>query len=200
MPTSEAFYTITPTNDSTLVIEILKTGFLRRRKHHIFFERFAGELCYLPEKPEASHVTLTIESGSAVCRDKWLNTRKRESVSRYVRNHALNASTHPTIRFISRRIDLKPLRGFVVEGELKIAGVSRIVKVNVVLTPGRQQSLQIDGDTTIKLTDFGIQRPSSFLGLIGTKDEALIRALIWAVPNNRDAVREEARAERQTSS
>ncbi|MBV9085727.1 MAG: YceI family protein, partial [Acidobacteriaceae bacterium] len=190
MPTSEALYTISPTNDSTLVIEILKTGLLRRRKHHIFFEKFVGNLCYSAERPEASKVSLTIESASAVCRDQWLNKRKQASVTRYVRDRALQSSAHPTIQFVSRRIELKPLRGFVVEGELKILGVSRVIKVNVVLTPGRQESLQVDGDTIIKLSDFGIQRPSSFFVLAGTQDDALIRALVWAVPQARDRPRD----------
>ncbi len=93
--------------------------------------------------------------------------------------------THPEIRFASTRISPKALRGFVVEGVLKIRGVGRTVKVNVVLNPMKHDRFQVDGDASLLLSDFGIQPPSSLLGLIGTKDEALVRLLLWATASPR---------------
>jgi polyisoprenoid-binding protein YceI len=183
MPAAEVLYTITPSNDSTLAIELVKTGLMRRKKHILFFEKFSGNLRYTPHHPESSRVDLVVDAHSIVCRDSWLKSRKQQRVTAYARDEALSADRHPEIRFSSTRICSKPLRGFVVEGELKIRGVGRIVKVNVVLSPRKHDRFQLDGDTTICLSDFGIDRPSSLLGLIGTKDEALIRLLLWATPD-----------------
>jgi len=46
MPLREALYTILPSNDSTLAIELFKSGLMRRKKHTLFFENFSGELSY----------------------------------------------------------------------------------------------------------------------------------------------------------
>jgi polyisoprenoid-binding protein YceI len=183
MSAAEVLYTILPSNDSTLAIEVVKTGLLRRKKHILFFENFRGNLRYTPYHPESSRVDLLVDARSVVCRDTWLKSKKQQGVTTYVRDEALSADRYPEIRFASTRIRSKPLRGFVVEGELKIHGVSRIVKVNVVLSPRNQDRFQLDGDTTICLSDFGLERPSSLLGLVGTKDEALIRLLLWATPD-----------------
>lgn len=182
MSAAEVLYTISPSNDSTIALEVLKTGLMRRRKHTLFFENFSGNLRYAPQHPESSHIDLSIDAGSVVCRDRWLRNKNQQLVTAYARKEGLATDTHPEIRFASTRICLKPLRGFVVEGELKIRGIGRIVKVNVVLSPRKYDRFQVDGDTSICLSDFGIRRPSSLFGLIGTKDEALVRLLLWAVP------------------
>lgn len=182
MPFREALYTILPSSDSTLAIEIFKTRLMRGKKHILFFENFKGELCYCPDRPEASRVDLMIDAASVVCRDKWLKKRKQELVTKYARNERLSADHHPEIRFASSRIAPKPLRGFVVEGVLTVRGVGRSVKVNIVLSPMKYDRFQIDGDATVRLSDFGVKPPSSMLGLIGTKDEALVRLLLWATP------------------
>jgi polyisoprenoid-binding protein YceI len=180
MSTTPASYTISPTSDSTLAIELHKTGLLKKRKHILFFERFSGELVYSAENPELSSVQISLDVNSVTCRDAWLKARKRQKVVAYARDVALNAKLHPVITFISERIARKPLRGFSVEGQLTICAVTRPVKLSVVVSPAKQDGLQIDGDVLFRLSDFGIARPSAFGGLIGTEDEVLIHALLWA--------------------
>lgn len=182
MPASELLYTISPSADSTIAIEVLKTGLMRKKKHLLFFENFQGNLSYVAQNPESSRANLIIDANSVVCRDQWLNTKKQNRITQYVKEDALVADGHRDIRFSSCRIFPKPLRGFVVEGELKICGISRMVKVNVVLNEKKHDALQLDGDATLCLSDFDIKPPSSFFGLVGTKDEALIRILLWATP------------------
>jgi polyisoprenoid-binding protein YceI len=182
MPGSEILHTIAPSNDSTIALEVFKTGLLRRRKHILFFEKFDGELHYSPVCPEASRVAIHVDTHSLVCRDRWLKPKKQEAVGRYARDQALEADRHPEIRFSSTRIASKLLRGFVVEGVLNIRNITRVVKVNIVLTPMKNDRFQIDGDATLCLSDFGVKPPAGFWGLAGTKDEALVRLLLWATP------------------
>ena len=182
MPASELLYTISPSADSTIAIEVFKTGLMRKKKHLLFFEKFKGYLSYVVQNPESSRANLVIDANSVVCRDQWLNAKKQKRVIQYVKEDALVADGHCDIQFSSSRISAKPLRGFVVEGELNICGISRMVKVNVVLNEKKYDALQLDGDAALRLSDFDIKPPSSFFGLIGTKDEALIRLLLWATP------------------
>ncbi|MBV9441749.1 MAG: YceI family protein [Acidobacteriaceae bacterium] len=182
MTAADALYTLSPSNDSTLAIEVFKTGWLRRKKHILFFERFNGTLHYSADEPQRSSIEMLIDARSVLCRDAWLRRKQQEQVTQYARHEALEADRYPDIRFSSARIGAKELRGFVVEGELKIRGISRIVKVNVVLSPLKRDRFQVDGDVTLCLSDFGIKPPSRLLGLIGTKDQALVRLLLWATP------------------
>ncbi len=185
MSVREVPYTISPSNDSTLAIELSKTGLMRRKKHTLFFERFSGNLSYVADQPEISRASIVIDANSVVCRDTWLKSKKQQLVTQYVRDEVLVTDGHPEVQFSSSRISAKALRGFVVEGELQICGASRMVKVNVVLNEKKHDTIQVDGDATICLSDFGIKPPSAMLGLIGTRDEALVRILLWATPAGR---------------
>jgi polyisoprenoid-binding protein YceI len=180
MPDWRTIYTIAPSVDSTVALEIEKTGWMRGKKHLLFFEDFRGELCYVPESPEASRLEMKIEANSVVCRDRWLSARLQAQVTSFARRDALDAERHPEIRFASTRVSAKPLRGFVIAGVLTLRGIGRNVRVNVVIGPMKKGRFQVDGDAALKLTDFGIKPPSHLLGLAGTKDEALLRLLLWA--------------------
>jgi polyisoprenoid-binding protein YceI len=182
MPELATSYTISPSVDSTLAIEVSRTGLKRRKKHTLFFEKFSGEMCYAEKDPGAFKMTLTIDATSVTCRDPWLSERKRRAVADFVRQNALAANIHPEIRFTSTSISAKPLRGFVVEGSLQIRDTARVVRVNTVLGAVLRDWIQLDGDALLRLSDFGLPRRSALFGLIGTKDEAVVRLLLWAIP------------------
>jgi polyisoprenoid-binding protein YceI len=176
----QTVYTISPSADSTLALEVHKTGLMRRKKHILFFDNFAGELTYVREHPESSRLDISIDALSVACRDEWLKPKQRRMVTEYALKEALAADRHPEIRFASTRIAAKPLRGFVIEGVLTLRGTGRNVRVNVVLNAMKRGRFQIDGDATLRLSDFGIHPPSMLFGLVGTQDEALLRLLLWA--------------------
>jgi polyisoprenoid-binding protein YceI len=176
----QTVYTISPSNDSTIALEIFKTGLMRGKKHMLFFENFAGELSFVREHPESSRLDISIDALSVTCRDQWLKPKQQLLVTKYAQNEALAAGRYPDIRFASTRISAKPLRGFVIEGVLTLRGTGRNVRVNVVLSDLKKGRFQIDGDATLRLSDFGIIPPSMLFGLVGTKDEALLRLLLWA--------------------
>jgi polyisoprenoid-binding protein YceI len=176
----EVPYTISASDDSTIAIEVFKTRLMRKRKHLLFFQNFSGHFLHSAERPENSQLNLIIDAKSVVCRDKWLKARQQRRITEYARNLALTADRHPEIHFSSSRVTTKPLRGFTVEGVLNVCGVTRVLKLNLVLSPRSNARLQLDADASIRLTDFGITPPSSRFGLVGTKDEALIHLLLWA--------------------
>ena len=176
----QTVYTISPSADSTLALEVSKTGLMRNKKHILFFENFAGELSYVREHPESSRLDISIDALSVTCRDAWLKPKQRQVVTNYALKKALAADRYPEMRFASTRISAKPLRGFVIDGVLTLRGTGRNVRVNVVLNAMTRGRFQIDGDATLRLSDFDISPPSMMFGLVGTKDEALLRLLLWA--------------------
>jgi polyisoprenoid-binding protein YceI len=183
MPDRANFYTISPSADSTLALELSKTGLSRRQTHLLFFEKFSGEMCFAEDALAAFKLTLVIDADSLVCRDAGLSEKKRAAITQFARHSALATNAHPEIRFTSHSIRAKPLRGFVVEGALQIRGTARTVEVSLVLSPRHKDSLQLDGDATLRLSHFALPRPSALFGLLGTKDEAAIRILLWAIPH-----------------
>lgn len=173
-------YTISPSEDSTVAVEVFKTRLMRKRKHLFFFQNFGGQLFFSAAQPENARLDLTIDAKSVICRDAWLKVRKQRRITEYARNRALEVDRHPEIQFSSNRIAPKPLRGFVVEGVLKVCGVTRVLKANLVVNARTDGRLQLDADSSIRLTDFGITPPSSYFGLAGTKDVAVLHLLLWA--------------------
>lgn len=180
----QASYLILPSDDSTLAIEVCKSGLTRRKKHLFFLERFGGELTCTGDEPEPSDIRIEIDPTSLVCRDKSLRPKAQEQISRYAQD-ILAIDRHAEIKFKSSSVSRKAIRGFAVEGILKIRDTSRTVKANIVVNQTKPERLQIDGDAMFRLSEFGINPPSSFFGLVRIKDEVLIRLLLWAtLPGN----------------
>ena len=159
------FYAILPSNDSTLAVEVYKTGLMKHKKHLLLFEQFRGELCYVPEHPESSQVKMTIDVASLVCRDKWLKAKRRQHVSSYTRKEVLAADRYPQITFSSDRVTTKRIRGFVVDGLLKVRDMTRAVSLDLVVNQTNPETLQIDGDAVFRLSEFGIRQPWLFSAL-----------------------------------
>ena len=180
MITEKACYAILPSNDSTLAVELYRTGLARRKKHLVFFEDFRGKFISSGNDAEGSQMQIAINASSAVCRDAWLSAKKQEELSRFARDNVLATGQHPEIKFESSSVARKRIRGFVVKGTLNIRGTARDATVNVVINQTKPDTLQLDGDATLRLSEFGIEPPSWFLGLTKIKDEVLIRVLLWA--------------------
>ena len=98
-------------------------------------------------------------------------------------DRVLDANRYRTIVFRSRRVTptgapAQPAR-FVLEGELTLHGVTRpcVVPVRATLT---EDSLTVEGATTIKQTDFGIQPVTAAGGTVRVKDQLEISFTVRA--------------------
>ncbi len=184
MPARYSVYTISPSPDSTLAVEIRETGLLKR-KHIFIFERYNGTLAYDPEQPLETKLKLEVEADSLVCRDSQAGPKKRKRLTRFALHEALGAQSHPTLRFESQRFTAKPLRGFIFEGALNFRGIDRSIKANIGFGVEKKGRLQIDADASVRLDDFELRRPSSLFGLIRTEDEVILHALFWGESQTR---------------
>lgn len=183
MPELPTLYSISPSKDSTIAIEVTKTGLLaRKKKHTLCFENFSGQMSLVSNDPTASQILLTIDAGSIVCRSADVSAKEQHTIAAFAREEALAANRYREIQFTSTAIRAKALRGFVVTGVLQIRGTTRELKVNMAWNPKRDNKVQLDGDATVRLSDFGLPAPAAKFGLVRTVDEMMVHLLLWAAP------------------
>ena len=173
-------YTIRPAAESTLTLEVFKTGILTGKKHLFFFEQYDGEIDYDPECLENSSVRLTVEARSVACRDTWVSPEDRKKIMDAALNDMMLANEHPQISFVSSRLVTKSKGQYEVQGDLTIRGITRPVTIQAAVKEVGGTRLEIDGDAHISHKDYGLKPLSRFGGIVGTKDEMLVRFLVWA--------------------
>jgi polyisoprenoid-binding protein YceI len=164
-------YTIQPAPGTRVELRVTKTGFLRGKQHLFVFERYKGAVTYDPGKPEASEVSMMIESASAVCKDTWVSAKDLRKIQEFALKDMLDAGNHPNITFSSTSI--RPARDgkYEVEGTLTIRNVAKPAIVLVALSSHKETSLTATGTAEIRMTDYGLKPPTAALGTIGTKNE-----------------------------
>jgi len=177
---AQQVYTIRPAAESTLTLEVFKTGVLTGKKHLFFFEEYTGEIAYDPEHVENCSVRFEVAARSIACRDTWVSAEDRKKILEAALNDMLAASEHPQLSIVSSRIVTKSKGQYEVEGDLTIRGIARPVTIQAAVKEVGGTRLEIDGDARISHKDYGLKPLSRFGGIVGTKDEMLVRFLVWA--------------------
>ena len=165
MPEPLTVYTISPSPDSTIAVEIKESG-LRKRKRLFVFERFSGQLLYDPDQPLKSTLRLHIEVDSLADRDA---------------RQVLSVGAQGEITLESRSFRPKPLRGLVAEGTLTLRGLQHHMKANIEFGSVKRGRIHIEGDAALSLSHLGLPRPTSLFGLIRTDDMAVLHASLRGV-------------------
>ena len=179
MVRNDTHYTIRPTGESSVAAQVFRSGLMARRKHVLFLQQYNGEVDYDCENPENSRVQLVFDATSVVCRDEWLKPEKRQSFLAFVQKEILAADDHEKITFSSDRINRISSTRFQLQGTLNLRGRAKPVLFEVVVIQNGKDRLEIDGTAQLRMSDFGIDRPTALFGLIGTKDEVVLRFLLW---------------------
>ena len=91
------------------------------------------------------------------------------------------ASQYPQLTFVSSRIATKSKGFYEIQGDLTVRGITKpIVFDAAVKQVSGDLRLEIDGDARISHKDYGLKPFSKFGGIVGTKDQMLLRFLVWA--------------------
>jgi polyisoprenoid-binding protein YceI len=180
MPEQIVRYSIRPLPESTFTLEVFKTGILAGKKHLFFFEQYDGQIDYNTERVEDSRVQLTVQAASVACRDNWVKSEDRKKILDAARNDMLAVSQYPQISFASSRIVTKSKGQFEIQGNLTVRGIAKPVTLQAAVKPVGDLRLEIDGDAHISHRDYGLKPLSRFGGIVGTKDQMLLRFLVWA--------------------
>lgn len=179
MVRNDTRYIIRPTSESSVAAQVFKSGLMARRKHVLFLQQYSGEVDYDCENPENSRVQLVFDAASVVCRDQWLKPEKRQSLLAFVQQEILAADNHEKITFSSNRITRISSTRFQVEGDLSLRGGAKPISFEVTVIQNGKYRLEIDATAQLRMSDFGIRWPTALFGLIGTKDEVVLRFLLW---------------------
>jgi len=152
-------YALDPRHASLLVKVPHMGGF---SKFIIRFDTLAGSFAYDPANWGATRATIVVDA-----------TSLRTNVSGFDKTLTgpsyLNAGKHPTITFVSSRVEGEPARGMVI-GDLTFLGVTRPVSLDVVFNGvgpgllGAGTRLGFSGTTHIKRSDFGLTTMSQMAG------------------------------------
>lgn len=170
-------YDLRPGSGSVVELSVEKTGLLSGKKHLFTFSGYQGMLTLDRDAPEMSSATFSLDSSTILCRDTWLGAGNLRKVQEYAVKDMLAVDRFPKIAFRSTAIR-KAGDHFEAEGTLTIRDVAKPVTVMVSLRDGADGIPVLEGNTRIRLTDFGLKPPTAALGTIGTKNEMLFHFLL----------------------
>lgn len=119
------------------------------------FDAFSGEFTYDPAKPEASTVSVTIDTGS-------INSNHAERDKHLRSGDFLNVEKFPKATFVSTKIVPDDKDEFDIVGDLTLNGVTKSVTIEVEKVgegkdPWGGYRAGFSGETEIKLKDFNIK-------------------------------------------
>jgi len=114
---------------------------------------------------------------------------------------ALKATTHPTITYslksatiLTRQVaqEEDADRSLTIEatGVLMVAGVERLMDIPMQVRRLPENRLEIRGDASLRMTEFGIDPPRAMLGTLRTGDEVRVH-WTWVLARNRIDQRDE---------
>jgi polyisoprenoid-binding protein YceI len=118
------------------------------------FNEFTGSGFFDADKPENSHLELTIDAAS-------IDTRNADRDAHLRSNDFFDMETHPQITFVSTGVEQVDDDKFQVTGDLTIKGVTKPVTVDfecagTAVDPFGNHRLGLDGGVVINRKDWGV--------------------------------------------
>ncbi len=176
-----ANYTIAPAPQAEFRLEVHKTGLMSGKVHIFTYERYRGNVNYLPEAPGESSVAFEVEAASLVCRDTWIGDKDKEKVTAMALQ-MMESEKHPRLKFVSQSVAPRGQGEFDVKGALTIRGITKPVTVRVRIQP-EGDALRVRGSAIVLRKDYGVNpRAAVPFGLIGNKEEMPVTFNLLATP------------------
>ncbi len=117
---------------------------------------------------------ISIEGISFICPVK--NVKSDNRIMDNKTYDALKGDDFPEIKFIASEKVTVPLseNGSKIKGKLSIAGKTKDTTLQFKINADGQNQIQVEGETKLKMSDFGIEPPTAMLGTLKTGDEIVI--------------------------
>ena len=122
--------------------------------HLIRARAFSGRIVFYPSKPAASRVAIVVPTDSLEVLTPP-DTEEIRKVTEAMRTEVLDVKRYPEIRFVSKTLTAAD-GGFVIVGELTMAGRTREVRADVKVNI-RPDRLRATTSFAVNQTDFGIR-------------------------------------------
>lgn len=94
----------------------------------------------------------------------------------------LGASANPSITFVLSNYVVSADRSVQMNGDLRIAGVSRDVAIQARTIRAEDGTMMLTGEREIDVRDFGVQPPRRFFGLLRVRKEVTVHFLVTVRP------------------
>lgn len=139
---------------------------------------------HLVESPEAVEAEATIPVKQTHCEKEGMDPKTHK---------ALKAEQHPNITYRMTRLKVDEPSSTAGDsvllnttGELTVAGRTRTVEMDVSVAKAEGQ-LVVSGKKDLKMTDFGIEKPTAMWGMIKAYDDVTVRFKVGIRPAAQDS-------------
>jgi polyisoprenoid-binding protein YceI len=178
-------YRIVPA-ESTLGLHVGKEGLLKGfgHEHEVVARKLRGQVELAAGDLRGSHVSVTVDSASLEVDARLEPSGDAPKVQETMLGpKVLDAAAHPSIRFESTALVVKPRGAGVYDvqltGDLTLRGTTRSITI-----PTRVElmgaELRARGSTTIRQSDFGIEPIRAAAGSVRVKNEVELRFTLVA--------------------
>ena len=167
-------------------VQAFATGLLSFVGHSPTFaiRNFTGAVEFVDDLIAKMRLELTVPSGQLLVLDDMKLADRREIEDR-TRDEVLQAAAFPEITFRASTIAAEKRElgryAMTLEGPLSLRGVSRPYRVGGELKMF-SDGLRISGETSLRMSDFGIHPVSALGGTLRLKDEVNLKFELLALP------------------
>jgi len=176
-------------SQSRLVVHVFRKGLLSPalHDHHFVPERWSATVTFDPARPEPVEVSVTVAADSLRDRQPELSPDDIRTVEAQARGpKGLDAERYPVIAFTAVRLELSgPASGAagsargVLAGVLELHGRTRQVRAPL-RARWTAESLDAEGEVSVKQSDFGIEPYRALLGAIAVQDRVSVEFAVRA--------------------
>jgi|SRR6185369_8356447 len=155
-------------------------------KHAVLATRWSARLTVHPEDPQTSSATVTVPVSSLVIDSKQARQTAalgsgpsaddiRTIQERMLSPGVLDAKSYPEIQFTTTAIEKEGADRLRVTGEFQMHGHTRTVTIPLHYERAENSGFILQGEFSIRQTDFGMKPESVAGGTVQVKDEVSIR-------------------------
>jgi polyisoprenoid-binding protein YceI len=176
-------------SQSQLVVHVFRKGLLSPalHDHHFVPERWSATVTFDPARPQVVDIRLTVAADSLRDRQPKLSPDDIRTVEAQARGpKGLDAERYPVIAFTADRLELSgpasdaagSARGMLA-GVLELHGRTRQVRAPL-RARWTAESLDAEGEVSVKQSDFGIEPYRALLGAIAVQDRVSVEFAVRA--------------------
>jgi polyisoprenoid-binding protein YceI len=171
---------------SLFAVQVFKKGAAQALAHDhvVAATSMSGSIVVDPTNLTSAQVEVTVQTAGLVndapaMRKRYhlpleVSEKDRATILANMRSESqLDVEKFPTMRFVSTSVVPGVGAALTLKGRLTIHGVTRDVALPVQVT-ATDHTVDGQGSTHIKMTDFGIEPYSAFLGAVSNKDEMIL--------------------------
>ncbi len=175
--------------ESEFLVHVGRAGLFKvlGHDHRIRVGNFTGTIRWDTDAPERSEFTLEVDAASLYVADDELSDGDRNDVQANMETEALGLPAHPTISFVSARVDVAGQNAgehlLKVAGELTLRGVRGPLEIPLALSrvDGR---LIARGGFELESKDWNVPQISALGGSVKTNTDLKLEFEIVAEPEN----------------